>query len=213
MFSASVIEKGSMLESLVTIVIASALGAIPTAYLFGRALKGIDVRRSGSRNVGALNAYRQLGKSAGLAVLLIDATKGAAAILIGQRLGAPDLALYAAAMAAIIGHNFSPFLRFRGGKGAAVVLGISAIMLWEITAITVVVGAALFAVTRHAMWSMSGVLVLLNILPVATDQPIGLIVLCLALSFVVAGTHLMRQRPQILPALRRRQWRRIMTIE
>jgi hypothetical protein len=94
-----------------------------------------------------------------------------------------------------------------------VVLGISAIMLWEITAITVVVGAVLFAVTRHALWSMSGVLLVLNVLTIATQQPIGQIGLCLVLSLVVAGTHLMRQRPQILPALRRRQWRRIMTIE
>ena len=201
------------METPITIVIALVLGSVPTAYLFGRALKGIDVRRSGSRNVGALNTYRQLGKQAGLAVLLLDATKGAAAILIGQRLGAPDLALYAAAVAATLGHNFSPFLRFRGGKGAAVVLGISAIMLWEITAITVVAGAGLFAVTRHALWSMSGVLLLLNVLTIATNQPIGQIVLCLVLSFVVAGTHLMRQRPQILPALRRRRWRKIMTIE
>ena len=161
---------------------------------------------------GALNAYRQMGKPAGLAVLVLDATKGAAAILIGQRLGAPDLALYTAAVAAALGHNFSPFLRFRGGKGGAMVLGISAIMLWEITAITVVGGAALFAVTPHALWSMSGVL-MLNVLTVATHQPIGQIGLCLVLSFVVAGTHLVKQRPLILPALRRRQWRRVMTIE
>lgn len=201
------------METAITVVIALALGAVPTAYLFGRALRGVDVRRSGSGNVGALNAYRQMGKPAGLAVLVLDASKGAAAILIGQRLGAPDLALYTAAVAATLGHNFSPFLRFRGGKGAAVVLGISAIMLWEITAITVVVGAVLFAVTRHALWSMSGVLLVLNVLTIATQQPIGQIGLCLVLSLVVAGTHLMRQRPQILPALRRRQWRRIMTIE
>ena len=198
------------METPITIVIALVLGAVPTAYLVGRALRGIDVRRSGSGNVGALNAYRQLGKPAGL---VLDAAKGAAVILIGQRLGAPDLALYTAGVAAALGHNFSPFLRFRGGKGAAVVLGISAIMLWEITAITVVVGAALFAVTRHAMWSMSGILLLLNVLTIATQQPIGQIGLCLVLSFVVAGTHLIRQRPQILPALRRKQWRRIMTIE
>ena len=100
------------METAITVVIALALGAVPTAYLFGRALRGVDVRRSGSGNVGALNTYRQLGKPAGLAGLVLDASKGAAAILIGQRLGAPDLALYTAAVAAPLGHNFSPFLRF-----------------------------------------------------------------------------------------------------
>ena len=142
------------MEALVTIVVASLLGSVPSAYILGRALGGVDVRRSGSRNVGALNAYRQLGKAAGLAVLAVDAGKGALAIIIGQRLGAPDLALYAAALATTLGHNFSPFLRFRGGKGAAVVLGISGVMLWEITAVAVVFGAALFALTRHPVWSI-----------------------------------------------------------
>ena len=101
---------------------------------------------------GALNAYRQMGKPAGLAVLVLDATKGAAAILIGQRLGAPDLALYTGPpwrpRSGIISRRSCAF---RDGKGAAVVLGISAIMLWEITEISVVVGAALFAVTRYAL--------------------------------------------------------------
>ena len=202
-----------MLDSLLTVALALLLGSVPTAYLFGRWLGGIDIRGQGSRNPGALNTYRQIGKRAGAAVLLIDAGKGALAVFIGQRLGAPDAALYVAAIMAILGHNFSPFLRFRGGKGAATALGISAIMLWQITAITVGVGAVLFILTRHAVWSLTGVFVLLNALTIATLQPVGQIAVCLAISAIVGGTHFYRQREQLLSALSQGRWRRFMSIE
>ena len=84
------------------------------------------------------------------------------AVFIAQRLGAPVLVVYGSAALATLGHNFAPFLGFRGCKGAATVLGISALTLWQLTAITVVFGGALYVSTRHAVWSMTGVFVLLN---------------------------------------------------
>ena len=202
-----------MLESVLIVSFAYLIGSLPTAYLVGRAISGIDIRQSGSQNPGALNAYRQMGKGAGLFVLLFDAGKGALAIFVGQQIGAPDIAIYTSAVVATLGHNFSPFLKFKGGKGAATVLGISAIMLWQLTAITVVFGGALFALTRHALWSMVGVLVLLNSLTIVTSQPLGQIVVCASLTAIVAGTHLYRQHPDLLVALRHRNWRKFMSIE
>ncbi len=200
-------------ESLVTIALAYLMGAFPTAYVLARWLKSVDVRDAGSGNSGAVNAGRQLGKGIGILVLLVDAGKGALALFIGQRLGAPDMALYAAAFLAVIGHNFTPFLKFRGGKGAATVLGISALMLWQITAITIAFGGIFFGLTRRSVWSMAAVFVLLNALTIGTAQSTGLIVLCLVLSFVVAGTHFLRQYPQLLPAIRQGDWRRFMSID
>jgi glycerol-3-phosphate acyltransferase PlsY len=201
------------LDSFATIAIALALGSVPTAYLLGRWLGGIDIRGRGNRNPGALNAYRQIGKVAGAAVLLVDAGKGALSIYIGQTLGAPDAAVYGAGVMAIVGHNFSPFLRFRGGKGAATALGISAIMLWQVTALSVAAGALLLSLTRHPVWSLTGVFVLLNALTIATSQPAGQIAVCLAISALVAGTHLYRQSDELLPALRQGRWRRFMSTE
>ena len=201
------------LESTIVIAVAYLMGAFPTAYLVGRHLGRFDIRGVGSRNAGALNTYRQFGKMAGLAVLAMDTGKGASAIFLGQRLGVPGLVLYMAALAATLGHNFSPFVQFRGGKGAATVLGISAIMLWQITAVTAAVGAVIFAVTRHPVWSLTAVFVSLNVLTIATAQPIGQIVLCIGLSLLVAGTHLLRQYPQLRPLVGQRQWRRFMSVE
>lgn len=201
------------MESIVVILIAFLLGSMPTAYLMGRALKGIDVRDAGSGNSGAVNAGRQLGKGIGLLVLALDAGKGALALMIGQALQVPMLSLYIAAVLVVVGHNYSPFLKFRGGKGAATVLGMSALMLWQITAIAVVVGAILLILTRRAVWTMAAVFVLLNALTIARAQSPGLIALCLILSFMVAATHFSRQRADLLPALKSGDWRRIMSTD
>ncbi len=201
------------MESIAVLLVAFLLGSMPTAYLMGRALKGIDVRDAGSGNSGAVNAGRQLGKGVGLLVLAVDAGKGVLALVIGQALHVPMLALYAAAVLAVVGHNYSPFLGFRGGKGAATVLGMSALMLWQITAVAVLAGAILLVLTRRAVWTMAAVFILLNALTIATAQSPGLIVLCLVLSFLVAATHFSRQRADLLPALKSGDWRRIMSTD
>ena len=201
------------MESLVVLPLSYLLGSIPTAYLMGRLTRGADIRRLGTENVGALNAYRELGRWVGAVVLVVDTGKGACAIIVGRLLDAPEVTLYVASLLATLGHNFSPFAGFRGGKGGATVLGISAVMLWHLTAASAGVGLIVLALTRHAVWSLTAVFVALNALTIGTGQPLGQIVICLVLSFVVAGTHLLRQRPEIVLAVMRRDWRRLMSIE
>ncbi|MDA0770269.1 MAG: hypothetical protein BZY79_00215 [SAR202 cluster bacterium Casp-Chloro-G4] len=201
------------MESIAVLLMAFLLGSMPTAYLMGRALKGIDVREAGSGNSGAVNAGRQLGKGVGVLVLLIDAGKGILAILIGRALQVPMLTLYISAVLVVAGHNYSPFLGFRGGKGGATVLGLSALMLWQITGIAIALGAIIFLVTRRAVWAMAGVFMLLNALTIATAQGPGLIILCLLLSLMVAATHFSRRRADLLPALKSGDWRRIMSAD
>ncbi len=101
----------------VSIVVAYLLGSIPFAYLAGR-MRGIDIRTVGSKNVGATNVFRTLGKGIGIAVMVLDIAKGAAGVLIAQALTEPHWPL-AAAAAAILGHVFPVWLRFKGGKGVA----------------------------------------------------------------------------------------------
>ncbi len=194
-------------------LLAFLLGSLPTAYLMGRWRRGIDIRGVGSGNPGATNIGREIGIVPGILVLAIDAVKGAVAILVGQWLGVSATALYFAALAAVVGHDFTPFTGFRGGKGAATVLGISMLMLWQITAISGAVGLLVLAATRHVVWAMTGVFIALNALTIATGQPVGQIILCIVLSLLVAGTHFGRQRAQLMPALASRDWRRFMSID
>ena len=101
------------------------LGSIPTGYLFAKA-KGIDIRTVGSGNIGATNAFRVLGKKIGITVLLIDALKGYVAcryIAFGPT--APGEAHHMiAGLFAILGHNYTCWLRFKGGKGVATSAGV-----------------------------------------------------------------------------------------
>ena len=201
------------LESAGVVLVGFLLGSFPTAYLMGKWRQGTDIRTLGSGNPGATNIGREVGIVPGILVLIIDALKGAIAILIGQRLGVPTTVLYFAALAAVIAHNFPPFIGFKGGKGAATVLGISMLMLWQITAISGAAGVLVLVATRHVVWTMTAVFIVLNALTIATGQPVGQIILCIVLSLLVAGTHFGRQRAQLMPALAKRDWRRFMSID
>ena len=100
------------------------LGSIPTAYVAGRLLRGGDIWQIGDGNVGAANAFRQLGAKAGIGVFFADASKGALAILIAQAASIPLVAVLLTGAAVVVGHNWSVFIGFRGGRGESTSIGI-----------------------------------------------------------------------------------------
>ena len=101
------------------------VGAIPTSYLAGRLFRGIDLREHGSRNLGATNVYRTLGWKYAIPVGLFDIAKGAVPVLVlAPRVSDSQVFALACGIAAIVGHVFSVFVRFRGGKGVATAAGV-----------------------------------------------------------------------------------------
>ena len=109
-----------------TAVSAFMLGSIPNGFLVAKT-KGIDIREHGSKNIGATNVLRVLGKGPGYTVFALDALKGVAAVLLGRFLtGAhPDqLGEIIAAITCILGHSYTPWLGFKGGKGVATTAGV-----------------------------------------------------------------------------------------
>ncbi|MGH7580984.1 MAG: glycerol-3-phosphate 1-O-acyltransferase PlsY [Gemmatimonadales bacterium] len=101
------------------------VGAIPTSYLAGRLFRGIDLREHGSKNLGATNVYRTLGWRFAIPVGLFDIAKGAVPVLVfAPRVSDAQLFALACGIAAILGHVFSIFVRFRGGKGVATAAGV-----------------------------------------------------------------------------------------
>ena len=101
------------------------VGAIPTSYLAGRLFRGIDLREHGSKNLGATNVYRTLGWRYAVPVGLFDIAKGAVPVLLfAPRVSDSQLFALACGIAAILGHVFSVFVRFRGGKGVATAAGV-----------------------------------------------------------------------------------------
>lgn len=110
---------------LLGIFVSYLIGSIPTAYIFGRLLKGIDIRKFGSGNVGATNAMRLLGKGPGILVLLLDVFKGfVSVVFLGDMFGPDQLSRIILGVSCISGHNWTIFLNFKGGKGVAATFGV-----------------------------------------------------------------------------------------
>ena len=105
-------------------VIGYLLGSIPFAYIVARLVKGVDIRKVGGGNMGTVNTMREIGTLPGLGVFFADMAKGALAVLIAQWLGLHLYWVFAVGLAAVAGHNWSVWLKFRGGQGLATTMGV-----------------------------------------------------------------------------------------
>ena len=131
----------------VTALVSFLAGSIPFGYLIGRFVYRTDLRQHGSGNIGAMNALRTLGKGGAIAVLILDAAKGAIPVLVAHV--EPLMAI--AATCAVLGHCFSPWLGWKGGKGVATAFGAIFALSWPAGLVIVavwIVGALLL--TRYS---------------------------------------------------------------
>jgi glycerol-3-phosphate acyltransferase PlsY len=138
---------------LLTLTTAYLLGSIPFGYLLVRFLRKEDVRSTGSGNIGATNVARTGGTTLGLLTLLLDALKGYLAVLLAMHLApntanGPSTLAIAAAVAAVVGHVFPVWLRFRGGKGIATALGVFIALAPLVALSSVGIFALIVATTR-----------------------------------------------------------------
>ncbi len=132
---------------LLVVVLAYLCGSIPTGVLIAKNV-GIDVRTVGSGNIGATNVARSVGKKAGILTLLGDAAKGLVPVLIVRTLGWGDATLACAAVAAFLGHLYSPFLSFSGGKGVATGLGVFLGLAPQVILLSLLLFIFIFALSR-----------------------------------------------------------------
>jgi glycerol-3-phosphate acyltransferase PlsY len=149
-----------MIYGIIAIVLGYLLGSIPTAYIVTRLARGEDVRRLGGGNVGGLNVYREVGKAAAALVAAVDLAKGAAAVAIAYwLLNVSQPFVLAAAVAAVVGHNWMVWLKFSGGKGMGAAIGGLFVLLplfhYSLgLAFFFAVLAIVFAITRNVAMSM-----------------------------------------------------------
>jgi len=170
------------------------LGSFPTAYVAGRLSRGKDIRQLGDGNMGAQNALRQLGPALGILVGLIDAGKGALAVLLAQAVGLPQSVVFVTGGAAVIGHNFPFVLGFRGGRGEATTIGILLVLVTGPTLIAAL-PTILTLVWRRSVILATAVLVI-SLLIVCWWQgvPVALALYSVALFIFVAVTHALTAR-------------------
>jgi len=159
---------------LITLIFAYLAGSLPTGFLVARAMR-VDITQVGSGNIGATNVFRVLGKGPGALVLIVDLLKGALAVLVAPMLAAAmtptdSLALPAlAALGAVLGHNYTCWLGFKGGKGVATSAGAMAALIPPAFGVTVITWLLVFFLSRYV--SMASIAAAL-ILPVATRWPL-----------------------------------------
>ncbi|MFC1904078.1 glycerol-3-phosphate acyltransferase [Chloroflexota bacterium] len=138
------------------------LGSIPFAYIAGHLKKGIDIRQVGGGNVGALNTMREIGPLPGLIVLFTDIAKGSVTVLVALWLEIPLIWIFAAGLAAVVGHNWPVFLRFKGGKGAATTIGVLLVLVPYEAAISIAIILTIIVITSNVRL---GVVVGMALLP------------------------------------------------
>jgi glycerol-3-phosphate acyltransferase PlsY len=177
------------------------IGAIPTGYLFGKAISGIDIREHGSGNVGATNVFRILGKGPGILVLLIDILKGVLAVaLIPDLFRITDtIQRVVLAIAAVCGHNWTIFLQFKGGKGIATTFGVllglmvKIAMLRPVVVWVFIIWTACFLITRIVSVASIVAAACLPIIMVLTNQEF--VIICLGIVFCILVV--LRHKPNI----------------
>ncbi|STO31577.1 G3P acyltransferase [Fusobacterium necrogenes] len=137
------------MKLVIFIVIGYIFGALPNGVWIGKYCKGIDIREHGSKNSGATNAYRVLGVKYGIIVLIADAIKGFLPPFIASKFGITGNFLLIIGMIAIIGHTFSFFLNFNGGKGVATSLGVFLFLIPQVTFTLIIIFIAVVTITKY----------------------------------------------------------------
>ena len=146
------------MSTIILIIVAYILGSVPNALWIGKVFKGIDIREHGSKNTGSTNAARVLGAKLGILTLILDISKGAIpvalslfmkAYLLENITGISNLDFIMIGIFAIIGHSFSIFMKFKGGKAVATTVGVFTVLVPKALLLAAVVFFVIFTLTRY----------------------------------------------------------------
>ena len=138
-----------MVLSIISCVIAYLLGSISFSYIFTKLIKKVDIREYGSKNAGATNAARILGTGPAVIVFILDILKGVVAVLIAFAFHLTDWGVALSGLCAILGHVWSIYYGFKGGKGVATTIALFLMLMWLPTLIAAVVALLLILFTRY----------------------------------------------------------------
>jgi glycerol-3-phosphate acyltransferase PlsY len=166
------------MPSLTIVIVGYLIGSVPFALLLARRWGASDLRRIGSGNLGATNVLRTSGIRAGVLVAVLDVAKGAASVVLAERLGGGTVAPAAAGLAAIVGHIYPVWLRFRGGKGVATACGVFSVLAPLALPPVLIIFAATVWATKYV--SLGSVLASLALPPIAYALGGGMPVLAAA---------------------------------
>lgn len=177
-----------MVWGIIGVIASYALGSIPTGLWLGQRLRGIDIREHGSKNIGATNTMRVLGKPLGAAALTGDVLKGLFPVVFFARLHPESAHLpLLCGVAAILGHSFSLFLKFKGGKGVATSAGVFLGLVTWPTLLAIAIFAAVVAATRYVSLGsiLASISLAISVWFVETSNVVRIVVLLVALLIII----------------------------
>ena len=189
------------------VLLAYLIGSIPMAYVMGRSLKKIDIRHYGSGNVGASNIWIHVGKWVVIPLTAFDVlVKGAFPVYLAQELATSNWIAVVAGLAAVVGHNWSLYLKLTGGRGIVVALGVLLVLAWKVLVPLVLVALVGWIIFRSsALWVGISIL-LIPAWSVIFGEPLFVTVLCVALMLIVAAKRVISNRGT---AKEETSWRRV----
>ncbi len=165
------------------------LGSVPNGLIFGKLLWQTDLRKYGSRNIGATNAWRVLGKGPGVFIFLLDFLKGYLSVRLAMVILGTPLSMVLAGILAIVGHSCSLFLGFKGGKGVATGLGVISMLMPDITVIVFAVWLFIVYRTRYVSLGSIVAAVLVPVLAILFSYPAVYIAFGLLAALFITVRH------------------------
>jgi acyl phosphate:glycerol-3-phosphate acyltransferase len=183
------VSSSSWLTAFGLVVLGYLVGSLSPSVFLGKLFKGVDLRKQGSGNAGTTNAFRVLGVKMGTAVLVADLLKGVIPVVIADLvLGEPTVTVLVA-LATVAGHNYSIFLRGKGGKGVATGAGAAIAMMPLVGAVLVGLFLLLLLTTRIVSLASIACTVMLPVMAIVFDEPLAYIIVSCLMSAVVLWAH------------------------
>jgi len=180
-------------KEIILVVCAYLIGSIPTGLLLAKAFGGVDIRSAGSGNIGATNVYRTMGRKVGLLTLLGDCMKGVIPVVAAKSLGLPVAWVALVGLSAFLGHVYTIFLGFKGGKGVATALGVFlAASPWAVLAALVIFSLVLYKWRYVSLASITAAALMPSLVALLYKQPA-----MVGMTLVIAALVIFKHRENI----------------
>ena len=134
---------------IIVVILSYVIGSIPSGLILGKTFWNVDLRQHGSKNIGATNAWRTLGKLPGFIVFVADLLKGMIGVYLGMLIVGTSTAMIIGGIMAIIGHSLSLFLKFKGGKGVATGLGVLIMLMPSVSAVVFLIWLVIVLISKY----------------------------------------------------------------
>ena len=178
-----------MLSYIIVIVLSYVIGSIPSGLILGKTIWHVDLREHGSKNIGATNAWRTLGKLPGFTVFVADLLKGMVGVYLGMLLVGTSTAMIIGGIMAIVGHSLSLFLKFKGGKGVATGLGVLIMLMPSVSAIVFLVWLVVVLISKYVSLGSIIAAVLVPVCAFLTRLPLEFVLFGIVAAIFVIYRH------------------------